>query len=209
MLQCEWNLTDRSVNTLLVYETELKIHMKRYRVKQPCYHRSITVLSTIVDLSVWNSSETIYPLSIGIIIINYHGNKAAVVEFASGPMPAADVQPYARSSPDWLETIISSQNRHYEPFDNENSSITRQRPRCYGNLAPDGSVNLPPHLKNIFLDFERYYENTHYKRLRRYVTKNEYSDGFSFPTILSRWIWVDRYNPLDKSAGWWFIYPLN
>ena len=38
MLQCEWNLADRSVNTLLVHETELKIHMKRYRVKQPCYH---------------------------------------------------------------------------------------------------------------------------------------------------------------------------
>ena len=127
------------------------------------------------------TSETIYPLSIGIIIINCHGNKAAVVEFASGPRPAADVQPYATSSPHWLETIISPRH-HYEQCDDENISIPSQRPRCYCNIAPDGSVNLPPHLRNIFLEFERCYENTRYKRLRRYVTKYEHSDEFSRPS---------------------------
>lgn len=122
----------------------------------------------VITAAVLSSMAALAAILIAVWFIKY--KKRAVERDdrgGNGPMPAADVQPYARSSPYWLETIISSQNRHYEPFDNENSSITRQRPRCYGNLAPDGSVNLEPHLRNIFLEFERYYENTRYKRLRR------------------------------------------
>ncbi|XP_044175659.1 uncharacterized protein LOC114960826 isoform X2 [Acropora millepora] len=122
----------------------------------------------VITAAVLSSMAALAAILIAVWFIKY---KKRAVEIdnrgGNGPMPAADVQPYARSSPDWLETIISSPNRHYEPCDNENSSITRQRPRCYGNLAPDGSVNLAPHLRNIFLEFERYYENTRYKRLRR------------------------------------------
>ena len=83
------------------------------------------------------------------------------------------VTPYAASSPDWLERIIASHN--YEIMENEvdeDVPVTCQRVP-YINIAPNRSLKVPPYLRNIFLEFERYYENTRYQRLKRYVMTNQ------------------------------------
>lgn len=46
-----------------------------------------------------------------------------------------------------------------------NVPATSRNPR-YINIAPDGSLNLPPYLRNIVYEFEQLYENTRYKRLQ-------------------------------------------
>ena len=74
--------------------------------------------------------------------------------------------PYAISSTGWIENIIANRDR-YETLDNENVP-SRSRGRAqYVNIALDGSLNLPPYLRDIVFEFERCYENTHYKRLHR------------------------------------------
>lgn len=77
------------------------------------------------------------------------------------------ITPYATSPPDWIDRIIA--NRHgYETLDDENvPTIPRRHP--YVNIAPDGSLNIPPFLRDIVIEFEQAYENTRYKRLQRLV----------------------------------------
>ena len=78
-----------------------------------------------------------------------------------------DVKPYAVSSPDWLDRIVDIHSHGYEtPYNDDDVPISCHRPR-YINIASDGSLNIPPYLKNIFLEFEQYYENTRYKQLER------------------------------------------
>ncbi|XP_078365666.1 uncharacterized protein LOC144649949 isoform X2 [Oculina patagonica] len=77
------------------------------------------------------------------------------------------VAPYAISSPDWLNDIINTHRHGYETIDDDNVPTTTRRPH-YINIAADGSLDLPPHLKNIVTEFEQLYENTHYKRLKPY-----------------------------------------
>ena len=77
------------------------------------------------------------------------------------------VVPYATSPLDWIDRIIA--NRHgYEVLDDENVPITPRHHR-YINVAPDGSLNIPPYLRDIVLEFEQTYENTRYNRLQRFV----------------------------------------
>ena len=38
-------------------------------------------------------------------------------------------------------------------------------PRLYRNLCIDGTLDLPAHLRNVFIDFEQLYENLRYRRL--------------------------------------------
>ena len=89
--------------------------------------------------------------------------------------PNALVTPYATSAPDWLERINAP--HIYEIVENDHevdedvSVICHRVP--YINIAPNGSLKLPPYLRNIFLEFERYYENTRYQRLKRYVMTNQ------------------------------------
>ena len=47
----------------------------------------------------------------------------------------------------------------------DNVPTTTRQP-SYINIAADGSLNLPPHMRYIVNEFERRYENTHYKRLQ-------------------------------------------
>jgi len=82
---------------------------------------------------------------------------------------------YAISSPDWLERIITTHGHGYETLDDENVSSTSRRQPLYVNIAADGSLDLPPNLRNIYLEFQQSYENTNYKRLHRYV------ENISFP----------------------------
>jgi len=72
------------------------------------------------------------------------------------------VTPYATSSLDWIERIITSGGHGYETLDDEIIPNTPQ----YINIAADGSLDLPPNLRNIVLEFEQSYENTRYKRLQ-------------------------------------------
>ncbi|XP_068721575.1 uncharacterized protein [Montipora capricornis] len=87
-----------------------------------------------------------------------------------GNDPNALVTPYATSAPDWLERINAP--HIYEMVENDHevdedvSVICHRVP--YINIAPNGSLKLPPYLRNIFLEFERYYENTRYQRLKRF-----------------------------------------
>lgn len=69
---------------------------------------------------------------------------------------------------DWIERIIATNDHGYEPLDDEHVAPTRRAP-LYVNIAPDGSLDLPQHLRNIVLEFEQSYENTHYRRLNRWV----------------------------------------
>ncbi|KAK2556836.1 Cell adhesion molecule Dscam2, partial [Acropora cervicornis] len=134
--------------------------------------KSRTIEAGVITAAVLSSMGALAAILIAAWFIKYKKRAIGIDDIdGNGPRPAADVQPYATSSPHWLETIISPWKYHYERFDDDNFSIPSQRPRCYCNIAPDGLVNLPPHLKNIFLEFERYYENTRYKRLRRYVKR--------------------------------------
>ena len=96
-----------------------------------------------------------------------HSIKNCIVYF-----PAVGCTPYAISPADWLQTIIAAHG--YEALDDDNVPDTSRQP-LYINIAPDGSLDLPEHLRNIVLEFEQSYENTHYKRLKRcvkYLTKN-------------------------------------
>ncbi|XP_068680678.1 uncharacterized protein [Montipora foliosa] len=104
-----------------------------------------------------------------------------------GNDPNPLVTPYAASSPDWLERIIASHN--YEIMENEvdeDVPVTCQRVP-YMNIAPNGSLKLPPYLRNIFLEFERYYENTRYQRLkrgRRFIGwTSDANDGLLYDTL--------------------------
>ncbi|XP_068725120.1 uncharacterized protein [Montipora capricornis] len=104
-----------------------------------------------------------------------------------GNDPHPLVTPYAASSPDWLERIIASHN--YEIMENEvdeDVPATCQRVP-YINIAPNGSLKLPPYLRNIFLEFERYYENTRYQRLkrgRRFIGwTSDANDGLLYDTL--------------------------
>ncbi|XP_068700438.1 uncharacterized protein [Montipora foliosa] len=93
------------------------------------------------------------------------------------------VTPYAASSPDWLERIIATHN--YEIVENDVSVTCQGVP--YINIAPNGSLKLPPYLRNIFLEFERYYENTRYQRLkrgRRFIGwTSDANDGLLYDTL--------------------------
>ena len=66
--------------------------------------------------------------------------------------------PYAVAG---IDEII---NRPYYEEIEENA-----RPGCrprYWNLNRDGSLNLPPHLRGVFIDFQQLYENLRYQRLQ-------------------------------------------
>ena len=77
------------------------------------------------------------------------------------------ITPYATSTRDWIDRIIA--NRHgYEVLDDENVPTTPRHHR-YINIAPDGSLNIPPYLRDIVIEFEQSYENTRYNRLQRLV----------------------------------------
>ena len=79
---------------------------------------------------------------------------------------AGGVVPYATSPLDWIDRIIA--NRHgYEALDDENVPIITPRRHRYINIAADGSLNIPPYLRNILIEFEQTYENTRYNRLKR------------------------------------------
>ena len=81
---------------------------------------------------------------------------------------AGGVVPYATSPLDWIDRIIA--NRHgYEALDDENVPIITPRRHRYINIAADGSLNIPPYLRNILIEFEQTYENTRYNRLKRFV----------------------------------------
>lgn len=77
------------------------------------------------------------------------------------------VTPYAVSSVNWLENVINTQVHGYETIDDDNVPCRNGQPR-YININPDGSLNLPPHLREIVIHFEKLYENTSYKQLRRF-----------------------------------------
>ena len=82
------------------------------------------------------------------------------------PGLGCSVTPYAISSPDWINEIINTHRQHgYETLDDDNVPTTIQRP-LYINVAADGSLDLPPQLRNIINEFEQRYENTRYKRLQ-------------------------------------------
>ena len=76
------------------------------------------------------------------------------------------VIPYDISPLDWIDQIIAS--HRYETLDDENVATTSCQ-HLYINIAPDGSMNLPPYLRDIVHEFEHLYENTKYTRLHRYV----------------------------------------
>ena len=77
------------------------------------------------------------------------------------------VTPYAVSSVNWLENVINTQVHGYETIDDDNVPCNNGRPR-YININPDGSLNLPPNLRDMVIHFEQLYENTSYKQLRRF-----------------------------------------
>lgn len=86
--------------------------------------------------------------------------------FIAYPGLGCSVTPYAVSSPDWINEIINTHRRHgYETLDYDNVPTTIPRP-LYINVAADGSLDLPPQLRNIVNEFEQLYENTRYKRLQ-------------------------------------------
>ncbi|XP_068700490.1 uncharacterized protein [Montipora foliosa] len=121
-----------------------------------------------------------------------------------GNDPNALVTPYATSAPDWLERINAP--HIYEMVENDHevdedvSVICHRVP--YINIAPNGSLKLPPYLRNIFLEFERYYENTRYQRLkrgRRFIGwTSEVNDGLLYDT-LHRGISVPSVSPNSLS----------
>lgn len=78
---------------------------------------------------------------------------------------------YATSQPDWIENAIATHGHEYETLDNDNCSSTSWRQPLYVNVAADGSLDLPPHLRTVSLEFQRSYENSNYKRLHKYVTE--------------------------------------
>ena len=82
---------------------------------------------------------------------------------ASFPGVHCSVTPYAISSPDWIERIIATDVHEYETPD-ENFHVT-SRQALYINIAADGTLDLPPYLRNMVFEFEQSYENTRYKRL--------------------------------------------
>ena len=67
------------------------------------------------------------------------------------------------SSPDWIERIVNSDWHWNEAPDNV--PIATHQPN-YINIAPDGSLDLPQHLRNMVKEFEQLYENTRYRRLQ-------------------------------------------
>ncbi|KAL9976279.1 hypothetical protein ACROYT_G013562 [Oculina patagonica] len=73
--------------------------------------------------------------------------------------------PYAISSPAWVERIGTTDSQGYDMPDTV--PTTTRQPR-YINIAADGSLDLPPHLRNIINEFEQLYENTRYKTLQRH-----------------------------------------
>lgn len=81
------------------------------------------------------------------------------------------VTPYAISSPDWINEIICTHRRHeYETLDDDNVPATIRRP-IYINVAADGSLDLPPYLRNIVNEFEQLYDNTRYRILQPRVRR--------------------------------------
>ncbi|KAL9976277.1 hypothetical protein ACROYT_G013560 [Oculina patagonica] len=86
------------------------------------------------------------------------------------------VTPYAVSSPDWLNEIINTHSHGYDTIDDDNVATTTREPN-YINIAADGSLDLPPHLKNIVTEFELLYENTRYNRLHRHGRRRSVEGG--------------------------------
>ena len=84
------------------------------------------------------------------------------------------VAPYAISSPDWIERIVTTNNHGYETLDDDNIPTTTRQP-LYINIGADGSLDLPPHLRDIVFEFEKLYENTRYKRLQPYRRRRSLS----------------------------------
>ena len=80
------------------------------------------------------------------------------------PGLGCSVTPYAISAPDWLNEIINTHRHGYETIDDDIVGTTTRRP-YYINIAADGSLDLPPHLRSIVTEFEQLYENTRYRRL--------------------------------------------
>ncbi|XP_068721500.1 uncharacterized protein [Montipora capricornis] len=157
-----------------------------YYVKTPAgkenfYLRAITaaVLSSIAVLA-------------GVFLTIWYIRKKrrrAERENNDGNEQIALITPYATSSPDCLERINAP--HIYETVENdhevdEDVSVTCHRV-SYINIAPNGSLKLPPYLRNIFLEFERYYENTRYQRLkrgRRFIGwTSDVNDGLLYDTL--------------------------
>ena len=108
------------------------------------------------------------------------------------------VVPYATSPLDWIDRIIA--NRHgYEALDDENVPITPRHHR-YVNIAPDGSLNIPPYLRGIVIEFQQTYENTRYNRLQRFVY---YVRGTTKSNVerLGYWFCATHLNTYSKCRG--------
>ncbi|KAJ7365082.1 hypothetical protein OS493_007728 [Desmophyllum pertusum] len=90
-----------------------------------------------------------------------------VAKFRQWKSRLSSVAPYAISSPDWIERIVTTNNHGYETLDDDNVPTTIRQP-LYINIGADGSLDLPPHLRDIVFEFEKLYENTRYKRLQPY-----------------------------------------
>ena len=83
---------------------------------------------------------------------------------------SCSVTPYAVSSTNWINDIISTYRHGYATLDDENVPTTTRQPR-YINIGADGLPDLPPHLRDIVNEFEQLYENTRYNRLQPYVRR--------------------------------------
>ena len=92
-------------------------------------------------------------------------SKTALILFV---VSSRGVIPYAISSPNWIEDSIARHRHGYETLDDENVPTASRQP-FYINVTPNGSLDLPPYLRDIVFEFEQLYENTKYKRLHRYV----------------------------------------
>ncbi|XP_078364006.1 uncharacterized protein LOC144648262 [Oculina patagonica] len=99
--------------------------------------------------------------AVSLVIYSVLKRKMSSSQFRSNNGSGCIVAPYAISSPDWIERIV---NIHWN--DDNVSATTHQR--RYINIAADGSLDLPPHLRDIVFEFERLYENIRYKRLQQH-----------------------------------------
>ena len=94
---------------------------------------------------------------------------------------------YAISPPDWIELAIAASRCHgYETLDDhdENADMpTAPRQPRYRNITSNGSLDLPPNLRDIFLEFEQLYENTKYKRLNGYERSCSHNIGQTYKRL--------------------------
>ncbi|KAL9976280.1 hypothetical protein ACROYT_G013563 [Oculina patagonica] len=144
---------------ILEYKCKLKEMTKLTGYQKPDGSPGTSQIVSIVVAAVLPGTVALGAVS--LVIYSVLKRKMSSSQFRSNNGSGCIVAPYAISSPDWIERIV---NIHWN--DDNVSATTHQR--RYINIAADGSLDLPPHLRDIVFEFERLYENIRYKRLQQH-----------------------------------------